>query len=124
MFFHLSIFIGRGFGRAHGGRQRNGWTDGDSIFNQALWVYRLLKSHSAYVDLYVPLWLLGFPIPLSRIREGLVKPLDTITDDATFDGRDAIEDYIDDAAYEFSEGVRRANWNILDMPSSYVIVEP
>jgi hypothetical protein len=28
-----------------------------------LWVYRLLETHSAFVDLYLPLWLLGFPPP-------------------------------------------------------------
>jgi hypothetical protein len=110
--------IGGGRGRGEGGRQPSGWTEGDAVLNQALWIYRLLKTHPGFVDLYLPLWLLGFRIPLSRIREGLAKPLETISDDSAFEieGRNAIEDFIDDAAYEFNEGVKRANWNLLDMP--------
>jgi hypothetical protein len=48
----------------------------------------------------------------------LSKPLETTSNDAALeiDGRNAIEDLIDDAAYEFSEGLKRANWNVLAMP--------
>ena len=114
--------LGSGCGRGTGGRKPNGWIDHNSVLNQALWVYRLLKTHSSFVDLYVPLWLLGFPIPLNRIREGLAKPLETTATDVAcrIDGRNSIEDVIDDAAYEFSEGVKRANWNVLDMPEEVI----
>ena len=109
--------IGSGRGRS-GGRNANAWIYSKDTLNQALWVYQLLKTHKTFVELYLPLWILGFPIPILRIRDGLAKPLETTTIDVTFeiDGRNAIEDYIDDAAYEFSQGMKRANWNVLDMP--------
>lgn len=113
---------GGGRGRGTGGRDPNVWTEGDAVLNQALWVYRLLRDHSSFVDLYLPLWLLGFPIPMNRIRQGLAKPLETTSNDITcvIDGENSLEDAIDDAAYEFSEGVRRANWNLLDMPQEVI----
>lgn len=108
---------GRGRGRSQG-RDRKAWINGKDVLKQALRVYQLLRTHKTFVDLYLPLWISGFPIPLTRIREALMKPLVTASDDATYeiDGRNAIEDYIDDAAYEFSHGMKRANWNVLDMP--------
>jgi hypothetical protein len=110
-------FSGRGRGKGQG-RGSNGWLDGERVLSQALRVHQLLQTHKAVVDLYVPLWILGYPIPLTRIRAGLSKPLDTTTKDLACEINEGIsvEDYIDDVTYEFSEGVKRANWNVLDMP--------
>jgi hypothetical protein len=61
---------------------------------QSKQVYELLKTHDAFVDVYVPLWILGFPVPLSRIRQGLKRPLEVTSNDVAVevDGRNAIED--------------------------------
>ncbi len=110
--------IGRGRGGREHGRHSSVWADGDAVLNQALWVYQLLKTHQSFLDLYLPLWLLGFSIPLNRIRDALLKPLEMVSSEVAFeiDGKNAIEDRIDDAAFEFMQGVQRANWNVLDIP--------
>ncbi len=115
----LPVFDVNGRGKGRGpGRESNVWLDGESVVNQAFQIYQLLKTHKAFVDLYLPLWILGYPLPFSRIRQALTKPLETTINDVTCEVNDttSVEDYIDDVAYEFSQGMVRANWGVLDMP--------
>ncbi len=109
--------IGGGRGRRCG-RECSAWTNGEHVFEQAKQVYELLETQGSVVDVYVPLWILGFAVPFSRIRAGLKKPLESSSNDVAVevDGRNAIEDLIDDAAFEFTRVIKRDNMEPFDVP--------
>lgn len=43
---------------------------------QAVSIIELLKTYDRLEDLYLPLWQLGYPIPLHRVRVALGQPLE------------------------------------------------
>jgi hypothetical protein len=99
-------FIGSGLGKKLG-REPNFWSNGQQIVQQSVWVCRLLEIYGNFDSLYLPLWALGYEIPLSCVRESLAEPLKKITDEisekAIISGH--LEDYIGDEIYE---GIKRA----------------
>lgn len=109
--------IGGGRGRSRG-REMSGWTLGDEVLNRALWVYELLKIYKSADDLYFPLWVLGFPISLKRVRLALSQPLDAMTrsiETETCSPKE-LEDMIGDAAYELAKDIERAKITFLQVP--------
>lgn len=92
------------------GRESSGWRNGDLIVEQATEAYRLLKTYRTLDDLYFPLWVLGYQIPLARIREALSRPLEPTLEFIQEKGgsRGELEDVIGDQAFEFVQIVERS----------------
>jgi hypothetical protein len=110
---------GRGRNR---GRERSSWTNGRLVFNQTLWVRELLQIYSSVERVRLPLWILGYPVPLARVRDVLGGPLnemaegiaEAIENEARASGE--IEDLIEEAASQNVEEMRRAGAEALLMP--------
>jgi hypothetical protein len=113
--------IGGGQGRQRG-RARSSWSDGEAILNQALWVRELLQIYGSVESIRLPLWVLGCPVPLKRVREALGRPLAELADgiaEAIEDKSRAsgeIEDFIEEMTYHQVEKARRAGAGGLLMP--------
>lgn len=109
--------IGSGLGKGRG-RECSLWSNGRLVLNQAIWVYELLQLYPSFESLYLPLWMLGYPIPLEFVREALHRPLRemalAIEREAQTPGD--LEDIIDDAASRFGHKLARANQELLQMP--------
>lgn len=94
--------IGAGRGQSLG-RESSGWSNGAIIAEQAAEAYRLLKTYRTLDDLYFPLWVFGYQVPIARIREALSRPLEPTLEFIHAEGgsRGEIEDAIGDQAFEF-----------------------
>ena len=104
------------------GRERSSWTDGESVLNQALWVRELMQIYRSTESIRLPLWVLGYPVPLKRVREALGGPLNEITNEiaeaieneARAGGE--IEDMIEEVTYHHFEEMRREGAEALLLP--------
>jgi len=113
--------IGGGRGRRLG-RESSSWSDGELVFDQTLWVRELLPIFGSVEGVFLPLFVLGYPVPLQRVREVLGRPLNEIADgiaeaienEARASGE--IEDLVGDAAYHNVEEMRRKGAEALLMP--------
>lgn len=113
--------IGSGRGRSRG-REQSSWSNGRSVFNQTLWVRELLQIYGSVERVRMPLWVLGYPVPLERVREVLGGPLnemaegiaEAIENEARASGE--IEDLIEEATSQNVEEMRRAGAEALLMP--------
>lgn len=113
--------IGCGRGRRRG-RERSSWSNGELVVNQALWVRELLQIYGSVEDTRLPLLMLGYSVPLERVRIALGGPLieiadgiaDAIENEARASGE--IEDMIEEAAYQHVEEMRRAGVEGLLVP--------
>jgi hypothetical protein len=78
---------------------------------QAAEAYGLLKTYRTLDDLYFPLWVLGYHVPLGRIREALSRPLEPTLEFIQAEGgtRGELEDVIGDQAFEFVQIVDRSH---------------
>lgn len=112
--------VGAGLGRR--GRKRSSWFEGERIIEQALWVYKLLKALRNAENLYVPLWMLGYKVPYSRLRKALSEPLRagvlSINAEASTLGH--LQDLIDDTAFAASSQMRTASTEILQIPQEWL----
>jgi len=101
--------IGGGRGQSLG-RESSGWSNGDIIVEQAAEAYGLLKTYRTLDDLYFPLWVLGYPVPLGHIREALSRPLEPTLEFIQAEGgtRGELEDEIGDQAFKFVQIVDRS----------------
>jgi hypothetical protein len=96
----------RGLGRARG--KTYTWPS-SAVCDQVIAVLELLRRVRKASRVYLPLWLLGFEVPVARVRENLASPLARIlagiAAGAQLDGN--IEDFlfnvVTDAAPELSE---------------------
>jgi len=112
---------GGGRGRRRG-RERSSWTNGKAVLNQALWVRKLLQIYRSKESIRLPLWVLGYPVPLNRVREALGGPLseianeiaEAIENEARASGE--IEDMIGEATYQHVEEMRREGAQALLLP--------
>jgi hypothetical protein len=97
--------VGEGQGRG-AGRNKGYWSNPAEVLKQAESLIELLKSYRRLEDLYLPLWQLGYSIPLDRVRVALREPLAGAANelDIQIDGRSAIEDTIDDAVADIMRG--------------------
>src|SRR5205085_1848788 len=113
--------IGGGRGRRRG-RERSSWSDGKLVFNQTLWVRELLQIYGSVESVRLPLWVLGYPVPLRHVREVLGGPLNEIAAGIAdaIENKDRasgeIEDLIEEAAYQNVEEMRRAGAEALMIP--------
>jgi hypothetical protein len=101
--------IGAGRGQSLG-RESSGWSNGETILEQAAEAYGLLKTYRTLDDLYFPLWVLGYHVPLGRIREALSRPLEPTLEFIEAEGgtRGELEDEIGDQAFKFVQIVDRS----------------
>ena len=92
--------------------------NGSSVISQAAWIYKLLQVYRNYNKLYLPLWILGYEIPLAYVRKALGEPLNKINSMIKTEGSTVgeIEDFLDDAAYDFTESLSSADTEILQLP--------
>lgn len=113
--------IGGGRGRSRG-REQSSWSNGRLVFNQTVWVRELLQIYGSVERVRLPLWVLGYPVPLERMREVLGGPLNemaeglagAIENEARASGE--IEDLIGEAVSQNVEEMRRAGVEALLMP--------
>jgi hypothetical protein len=110
-------FVGKGLGQGRG-RRASTWSDGLRILEQAEWIYELLSMYGDCQSIYLPLWMLGFAVPIRRVREALMGPLRSAicSIDAQPKTSGDLEDMIDDAASEVSIEMRATGLEILRVP--------
>jgi len=104
------------------GRERSSWADGDSIINQAMWICELSQSYESLDDLALPIWMLGYYVPLRRVRQALSEPLEQLTQaiEGEVNSSGELEDMIGDAAYEYAKKVAREGVKLLEMPQDSI----
>ncbi|PWT76537.1 MAG: hypothetical protein C5B59_06265 [Bacteroidetes bacterium] len=113
----------RGAGRGRSlGREESSWSDGQRIIEQSVWIIELLNLYGGYGYVYVPLWLLGYPVNLDRIREALSGPLErTISSferDCTSECN--MEDVLSDAAYKLAAKLQTEESEIVHVPADAI----
>jgi hypothetical protein len=100
---------GSGRGKSRG-RERSSWSDGRRVLDQAVWICELLPVYGTFDRLHFPLWLLGYDIPLARVREvlggALREMIRAVESEADSPGE--LEDLIGDATYSYVEAARRS----------------
>jgi len=114
----LPQFSSGGHGQGRGaGRDKRLWSDPTNVLDQAVALLDLRKSYRHLEELYLPLWQMGFPIPLERVRPALIQPLLTTATDFNVqeDGRNAIEDLIDQSVADISPLIK-GKIPLLDVP--------
>ncbi|HET6976667.1 MAG TPA: hypothetical protein VFI24_10120 [Pyrinomonadaceae bacterium] len=114
----LPPFTRTGEGRGRGaGRQKGYWSEPGQVLKQAEAIMGLLKSYKRLEELYLPLWQLGYPIPLALVRSALLRPLLTATEDLAVPKGECkgIEDVIDDAVWDISL-IMHGKFPFLDVP--------
>lgn len=102
----LPEFTSAGQGQGQdAGRVKGHWSDPEAVLKQAISIIELLNRYRRLQELYLPLWQLGYAIPLERVRLALAQPLLTAAKDFNVqeDGRSAIEDVIDQAVAEVTQ---------------------
>lgn len=102
----LPEFTSAGQGQGRGaGRVKGHWSDPKAVLKQAVSIIELLDRYRRLEELYLPLWQLGYAIPLERVRLALAQPLLTAAKDFNVqeDGRSAIEDVIDQGVADVSQ---------------------
>jgi hypothetical protein len=62
-------------GRGRGPGKMYEWHEPD-ILHRAIDVFELLKWHRRAADLFLPLWILGYDVPLHEVRAGLQRLVD------------------------------------------------
>ncbi len=106
----LPQFSSGGQGQGRGaGREKRYWSNPTEVIEQAVAIMELRNSYRRLEELYLPLWEMGFAIPLERVRPSLIEPLLTATRDLNVqvDGRSAIEDVIDQSVADLSPLMQR-----------------
>jgi hypothetical protein len=107
----LPKFDMTGRGRGQGvGRAPNAWTQRDQVINRALWTYDLRQMYGRYEDLYLPLFQLGYSVPIDIMRKLLIEPLVSTVESIETERRsredvgieDVLEDGLIDAAIKNS----------------------
>lgn len=101
--------LGKGKGKAEGT-----WADGREIVERAIWVHRLLAIYRNSESLHLPLWVLGYGVPVELVRAALTEPLEGIAKmfeieaNSKFERVEAyerkdgiIEDYIGDLSHDW-----------------------
>jgi hypothetical protein len=116
----LPPFTSAGQGQGRGaGRGKGHWSEPEEVRKQAVAISELLPSYRRLNDLYLPLWQLGYAIPLEQVRPALVQPLLSAAKD--FDvqdnGRSATEDMIDQAVADINQ-VMHGKVPLFDVPDN------
>lgn len=110
---------GRGKGR---GRSFSSWSQRELVINQAQWVEHLLTIYRMFEDCHVPLWMLGYPVPLERVRRSLYAPLHELMvqleAEASTPGN--LEDTIDDAIFSYCARINKGESEFLQVPKESI----
>jgi hypothetical protein len=112
---------GGGRGRSRG-RARSLWSDGKLVFDQTLKVRELLQIYGNVESVRLPLFVLGYSVPLRHVRAVLGEPLnelaqgiaEAVENEARAGGE--IEDLIEEAASHNVEELRCAGAEVLLIP--------
>src|SRR5215813_7386176 len=65
----LPTFTNTGSGQGRGGgREKAYWSNPEEVLKQAEAIIQLLKHFRRLDELYVPLWELGYSVPLNSLR--------------------------------------------------------
>jgi hypothetical protein len=102
--------IGTGRGRGSG-RKPSSWDDPQQIIDRAEWVLKLLEMFRTSEEVYLPLAMLGYSVPLYRVHRALREPLTAsvntiqaeVQAEAETHGDCNVEDAIGEAAYHYSQ---------------------
>jgi hypothetical protein len=88
------------------------------IINQALWVCELTQSYERLDDLVLPLWMLGYHVPLGRVRQALSEPLEEMTwgIEEAVGSCGELYDLIGDAAYVCVKEAAQEGGELLALP--------
>jgi hypothetical protein len=109
---------GRGRGRGPG-RECSGWSDSEGVLKRAVQVCELFRIYGRLGDLHLPLWMMGYNVPLERVREAISLPLEIASSEVEVmdeeSGRPATEDVIDEEASKFTELIQRADLKFPDV---------
>ena len=112
---------GASLGRAHG-REKSRWSRKELIIEQSAWIIELLNLFGDYRHVYVPLWLLGYPVHLGRVREALAQPLErtisSVQRDCTSDFN--MEDVLSQDAHRLAEKLEKEDSRILHIPADAI----
>lgn len=113
----LPAFTNAGSGQGRGGgREKAYWSDPGAVLKQAETVIRLLKHFTRLEELYVPLWQLGYPVPLDAVRSALLQPLlKAMADFEVQETGRSIEDVIDDAVWDIGL-IMHGKFRLFDVP--------
>ena len=107
--------VGAGHGRG-AGRGKGYWSSPDGVLRQAEAIIRLLTHFKRLGELYVPLWQLGYSVPLEVVRSALLQPLLKAMKDLEVHEADVgIEDVIDNAVWDISM-IMHGKFPLLDVP--------
>lgn len=103
---------------AGGGRSRYLWFRSEPIIQQSVWVCELLRIYNSFGSLYLPLWMLGYTVPLVRVRQALSEPLNYITRsiETEVESSGDLEDLIGDVAYDMTEKMKRMEVDLMQVP--------
>jgi hypothetical protein len=118
--------IGQGRGRGPG-RAPSGWTRSEWVIDQAAWIHDLRETYRKDDQLYLPLWMLGYPIPFKYVRKAVAGPLKKLLqsldkavkaaqkkiDDTAISLQDVIED---DTDHLFNR--KKKDVELFDMPQA------
>lgn len=106
---------GQGLGQG-AGRRPSVWIDGQAVIERAAWVSDLIRVYGRMESAYLPLWMLGYPIPLKRVRKALRQPTADLNQAIRKEmkGKDDldIEDVIDDALYKGKRKILKNNSSV------------
>src|SRR5262249_53565100 len=97
----------RGLGQGPG-KQPGAWTQGETVLNQAIWAHKLLRMYKRVDSIYLPLWMLGYSVPLPLVEKALESPFEEISrsireemeKEKDLGGDLAFEDFLDQVVYE------------------------
>jgi hypothetical protein len=112
---------GISLGRAQG-RKKSQWSNGALIIEQSVWIIELLNLFGDYTHVYSPLWLLGYPVRLERLREGLSRPLQRtipgVQRDCTPERN--LEDILNDDAHTLAAGLEKEDTPAFRVPADAI----
>jgi hypothetical protein len=103
---------GQGLGQG-AGRRPSVWIDGRAVIERAAWVSDLIRVYGRMESAYLPLWMLGYLVPLKRVRKALRQPIvdldQAMRREMKTKGDLDIEDVIDDALFEAERKILKDN---------------
>ena len=108
---------GASLGRAQG-KSKSRWSNAEIIIEQSAWIIELLNLFGDYRHVYVPLWLLGYPVYLRSVRDALSESLErtiaSVQRDCTADKN--LEDVLSESASIFAAKLEKENDPLLHIP--------
>lgn len=108
---------GASLGRAQG-KSKSRWSNPEIIIEQSVWIIELLNLFGDYRHVYVPLWLLGYPVYFRRVRDALSESLErtiaSVQRDCTPDKN--LEDVLSESASIFAAKLEKENSALLHIP--------